>query len=979
MAVLKISQFGGESPSASSRVLPAGIARQASNLLASTGEFRPLRNDLAVATLAVSNPVSVHRLARTSAGAFSTDMSTGWIASASDINYVKGPVNDDLSERTYYTYNDGSAPPRVLDAKGTDRLMGVPAPKNAPGVSVEIVDEFTAADAYSGDTATHKEIAAAIDSSFVLSHQGNAIAPMTPGAGSVGWAPNGSGMPSTSDAYWNFLVPLVAGQMNANYTYLTRPEFGGQEVTVAGTTFFAVPIKLQAPIWTVDGPTLSSALGGIMHPTRPAEVLLDPAEISAIVASCEAYWGVTDDPQATLINAAVAATNKVGLVITQTAGGQLYTTDAYTQAYDAVVGTVSAPSGTATDRIAYQAVRMAETGDPANPEVDTYSRYWTTTSVAKANIRADIATCVSTNSVGAKSFDADRMIGLITADFETLLAQHPPGSYVDALRGSLAEVANYCVEPLRAMFTFQNLASLGGVSLSGTDNAGALLAAMAEADTALTDVTNFFESRRGQTLDAAKNAYSMSEPTVTRIVDTRFYICTYVTDWGEESAPSPVSVMTEPDQNDIVTVVAPAPPSGRNIKGIRLYRSNAGSEAAAFQYVTTLDNGPQLYFSTYTDVASAFITDNLGLTRQQYAELHYRKYGLLEGRTSPGDLALAAASVTDGYWATPANRTYVDATPSSDLQEACPSLTWVEPPAKLKGLVGMPNGILAGFDSNYVAFCDPNHPYAWPVEYQITTEHPIVGLAAFGQTLFVGTRGFPYFISGSDSASMSSLKLPTAQACVSLRSIAVMPEGVVYASPDGLCLASEAGVRCITDGSMPGSQVLWTAEDWSDNILGTSPTSLRAVSYEGSYIFFWNNGTTSGCYALGRGKLVEVALESTALYVDLVTDTLYVAKGTDIKAAFSGTGSRTATWKSGISVLPAQAPFAWAKVLSDFGSAVTVKWTADGTLRHTATFNSIEPQRLPAGRWLEHEIEISSQARVTDVMFASTTDELKGV
>jgi hypothetical protein len=56
-----------------------------------------------------------------------------------------------------------------------------------------------------------------------------------------------------------------------------------------------------------------------------------------------------------------------------------------------------------------------------------------------------------------------------------------------------------------------------------------------------------------------------------------------------------------------------------------------------------------------------------------------------------------------------------------------------------------------------------------------------------------------------------------------------------------------------------------------------------------------------------------------------------------------------------------------------------VRWYGDGVLRHTATISSIDPVRLPAGRWLEHEIEIESASRVTKVLLASSTQELQGV
>jgi hypothetical protein len=72
-------------------------------------------------------------------------MSAGWIVKAGEMSFVKAQINDDTTERTYATFDDGSAAPRVYDASDlvTGRLLGVPAPANAPTVTVNVVDEFT--------------------------------------------------------------------------------------------------------------------------------------------------------------------------------------------------------------------------------------------------------------------------------------------------------------------------------------------------------------------------------------------------------------------------------------------------------------------------------------------------------------------------------------------------------------------------------------------------------------------------------------------------------------------------------------------------------------------------------------------------------------------------------------------------------------------------------------------------------------------
>jgi hypothetical protein len=268
-------------------------------------------------------------------------------------------------------------------------------------------------------------------------------------------------------------------------------------------------------------------------------------------------------------------------------------------------------------------------------------------------------------------------------------------------------------------------------------------------------------------------------------------------------------------------------------------------------------------------------------------------------------------------------------------------------------------------------------PYAFPVKYQITTEFPIVGLGVFGQTLFVGTTGNPYLVSGSDSASMSSNKLESNQACVAQRSIATVPGGILYASPDGLCYVSGPVVQVITRG-------IFTRDDWQR----LNPTTIFAAVYEDIYYFFCDEtvgaGTVRKCYAfdvqnikLGRVSNAETV---TAIYSEMETDALFVADAANIIRVFS-TGSRTGVWKSPIVIMPAQTPMAWLRVFfrDNSSTSAVVKWYADGALRHTVTVTNSTPVRLPAGRWLEHEVEIESTSRITRVELVSTTEELKQV
>ena len=721
-----------------------------------------------------------------------------------------------------------------------------------------------------------------------------------------------------------------------------------------------------------------------------------------------------------------------------------------------------------------------------------------------------------------------------------------------------------------------------------------------------------------------------------RVKTPRFYVATYVTDWGEESAPSPVTTMIEPHQYDSVGVTVSLPPSGRHIEKLRLYRSNAGSMGAAFQFVVELATaatpsgatvaawtdsfteadarahlktvakaitdavlkctidprvdqrgsrytgyipsngipkaarltpragaasnygmGPteeiraylpdaikdmdwRLYatrpepemvaifgsgaaFSVSAGGNTAFHMDGLpyclvpdikdAATGKYLLELRLRAIThpvtsaplfsevhiaglldtLIEGskmqRRAPELLSQMDActrdfaalvfdttpgAVTDSQrssnaariaqlqtlavqlsaqienrvlsiWHTemqdtahvesallvspglnelygtgsgptdptdptdPTTYTYVDKLKGAELGEVCPSVTWLEPPEKLRGLVGMPNGIMAGFFDNTVAFCDPYHPFAWPYAYQITTEHPIVGLAAFGQTLFVGTTGSPYFISGSDSASMSALKMDSSQSCTSRRSIVAVQGGVLYASADGLCVADGRGVQVITQG-------LFTREDWQK----LTPSSIIAAEHEGIYYmrYFGGAGGTF-TFDLAAKKLTRLRdFRASATFVDRLNDVLYHADPTAgrIRRLFGATTRRVGLWKSGRNAMPQHAALAWAQIegfatpdvpvfLRVFGDGYFIDHRGvvydvldNGALRrrrdgrlfapsspeyeainYTVKFTGSLPKRMPFGRWRELTLEMQSAARVTRLTLAGDTQELKTV
>lgn len=401
--------------------------------------------------------------------------------------------------------------------------------------------------------------------------------------------------------------------------------------------------------------------------------------------------------------------------------------------------------------------------------------------------------------------------------------------------------------------------------------------------------------------------------------ETRFYRTTFVTDWGEESAPSDVSVSVEVGSKDTVTIGRGTVPSGRNISYWRVYRSAHGSETSAWLY-----------------------TPN-----------------------SASDQGVAVATTT-----------FTDDVPNSELQEVCPSLIWSEPPTNLRGLVGMANGINVGFFDNVLCPTPAYVPYAFPEEYRVTVEWPIVGLGAWEQSVFVGTTGTPYFLTGADAANLTARKLNSNQSCVSAQSIYPVEEGVVYASPDGLCLATLGGVRLITEQH-------WTRAEWQ----ALGPANLKCAEHDGVLHLLFTGGTpVMYVLDLRTGKLGTMSVGSaTALYADRVNDTLFVAEGTGAVAVTGGTTRRTGAWER-LFVAQAYATYAWLQAQSTFldadNSAASVTVTvsnAAGTVLATTVVTSVDPVKITPFYEREFYVKVESKAQVSAVHLATSTKELQAL
>src|SRR5262249_8226161 len=127
---------------------------------------------------------------------------------------------------------------------------------------------------------------------------------------------------------------------------------------------------------------------------------------------------------------------------------------------------------------------------------------------------------------------------------------------------------------------------------------------------------------------------------------------------------------------------------------------------------------------------------------------------------------------------------------------------------------------------NNIYMSEAYHFHAWPPEYKYATETPIVGLGIIGQTCVVCTQGYPTTVTGTKPASCAFTKVTTGEPCLNRGSIVSTPNGVLYASQNGINLVGPGGILNVT-------QSMITRDEWKRFYV---PEYLRAVRYQNGYL-----------------------------------------------------------------------------------------------------------------------------------------------
>lgn len=403
------------------------------------------------------------------------------------------------------------------------------------------------------------------------------------------------------------------------------------------------------------------------------------------------------------------------------------------------------------------------------------------------------------------------------------------------------------------------------------------------------------------------------------------------------------------------TVAAGAvPPTPEGLPETRSYTYTMVNKEAGFEFESP-PASPSADLDVYANQSATI--SNFSAVPSGYTITHRRIY-----RATAGTYLFVAEI-------TAATASYVDSVLAESLGEELPTTTWLPPPAALKGLINLPNGVMAGFLGRDVYFCDPYHPHAWPVQYMQTLDYPVVGLGRMDTTLAVLTTGYPYLIQGSHPDSMVVVKSDLEQSCASKRSIVSFSGAVMYASPDGLVLLSPSGSKVVSEG-------MFTRAQWQ----GFVPSSIHAYQHDMKYVAFYDTGTSQGgfIFDISSGQFILHDDYATAGYNDLVNDKLFLAySNRSVKSWLSGS-SKTYTWRSKKFTMPHSTFYSCVQVEAET-YPVTFKVYVDDVLGHTQTVTSRSPFRLPVLNGRDWEFQLEGTSEVFAVNIAQSMQELAGV
>ncbi|MDQ3185316.1 MAG: hypothetical protein M3Q16_02415, partial [Pseudomonadota bacterium] len=436
---------------------------------------------------------------------------------------------------------------------------------------------------------------------------------------------------------------------------------------------------------------------------------------------------------------------------------------------------------------------------------------------------------------------------------------------------------------------------------------------------------------------------------------TRSYVYTFVTRWGEESKPSPASTITtgKVDGTWALSAMDTAPPNSGAVSAAARNTPSAGYVQVTLDTVFGLRAGETITFASVTgmndlnatftlvsaDPATTTVVISLSTTQI------YAAGGTWE-REAPHNITsmtkriyrtLTTSSGTEYHYIVTVSAiatTYNDTTSDIDaaLGEVLPSTTWAMPPANMKGIVILANGIAAGFVGNEVLFSEPFKPYAWPIAYRQTYDQDIVAIGVTGTTLVGMTEGNPFTITGVEPVTMGGgmEKLGVAWPCMAKRGVASFAFGVGYPAPQGMVI--------IGTNSDIVTKDLFTQKEWAE----LNPDTFVAASADNRYYSGHSVDDSSLMFVIDKAEaasFIKINQRITAIWADPWTGKLFVALDKKIYQWEGDVGTKLSyEWKSKKFITAPPINYGAAKIDADFD--MTEAESAAASASHTAAIDA---------------------------------------
>lgn len=437
--------------------------------------------------------------------------------------------------------------------------------------------------------------------------------------------------------------------------------------------------------------------------------------------------------------------------------------------------------------------------------------------------------------------------------------------------------------------------------------------------------------------------------------EPRSYVYTYVNEFGEESAPSPLIQPVDIDLQGIATLGFNIPPITGGFCDpiyIRIYRILPSHD----KLPTISDQQTNEIGVLSGDNITSFI-DSVDSAAFLVQEIPFRS-GAFQIIDNP-NVHLISEQLS----------TWENEVPRSDL----------------KGIKMLENGSLVAFEGKNLWFSQPWQFHNWNCAMNL--DDCILAIEVINGNIYVATDGYPYVISEQPakvedcSCCRSVVKISEPAPILSGCSMTKTNNGVMWATSTGLARLNGNGLQIVTHSYL-------REEDWME----WHPHQIKGVFYKGKYFGFNNKrgfifDVTDGPYTSGyeaeSGKFTELDLTPEAVYKS-EDNKLYMSFDGQIHEWNISDTYMPYVWRSKMNVEGGLKNFSAMKVVFTrwlrtrrSPTPVTIRLYADGRLMFERKTNCSRPFRLPKGfDALNFHIEIEGIEQINEIHMATSMNEL---